>query len=457
MTGPGPSSGPPAALLERTPEGALPLAGPGHFVWRARALLLFALGGIALAAGVALRSSAAVLLATPLLLAPASTWILAPRGGTVVHLRSEVSDAGEDLALELHLRAVPPIAGGSLDLEMDVPAGTVAVDGVVRRLVVDGGRIPSTRLLFRPFRPVFLRLRPPRLRWRDPLGLGELQLQVRDPGTTLERYPPEVRRIPRLSLQRTTPLPGEVRSRRRAAQGEFTSVRPYAPGDARRQINWWATARRGHLACNDFLAERSGELILVVDARPTGLGGDDDEQLLGVARAAALGLARYMVREKTRVGLVVFGEFARCVPLGTGRLQRYRIEQELEIARVAEISSPIERLSVSLGRHFPRGTPVLLITPMTDEETVAAGFFLRRRGFPCLLLTPSPATLEAERMDLRSLDGPLALRLLRLLRRRQLSEAWQNAPVVEWEDFTTLAALVAFLRRPPSAPSGGAS
>lgn len=423
--------------------------------WRARSLALFGLGGASLVVGLALRSSEAVLFAAPLLLAPASSFMLAPRSLTRVTIQGEMQEAGDDLELTLTLRPQPRLAQGWLDVEIEVPEGVIALNGSTHRVIVGGEGPLTTTFRFRAFRPLFVRLSTPKVRWRDPLGLSEILLPVRAEGLSLERYPPEVRRVPRLAFQRTTILPGEVRSRRRAAQGDFVSVRPYHPGDSPRDINWWASARQGSLATNEFMAERSGEMILCVDARPWVQPGGDDAQLLGVARAATLGLARYLLKEKTRVGLAIFGEFVDVVRLGSGRVQRYAIEQMLERVRLSTVAAPIERLSFSLQRYFPPGTPVLFLTPMVDDETVAAGYFLRRRGFPCMLLCPSPTALEHERMDLKASDAEVTLRIVRLLRRRRLAEAWQSSPVVEWEDFSSLAALVSFLRRPPTTLAGG--
>lgn len=426
-----------------------------RFAWRGRALLLFALGSFALVGGLAFRASDALLFSVPLLLAPVSTWLLLPRASTRVRALGSCEEKGDSLELSLRLTATPPLPSGALEVAIEPPAGTTAPEGTVRRLVLRSGEAPIAKFLLRPHRPLFAELSPPSVRWRDPLGLGEVQIPVVPEGLTLERDLPGVRHVPRLALQRTTLLPGEVRSRRTGSSGDFSSIRPYAAGDSRRRINWWATARRQSLLSNEYLPERSGELVIVLDARTHGLPYQDDAELLGIGRAATLGLARSFLREKTRIGVAVFGEFAECLPLGSGRLQGYRIERLVEKARLADVLPPIERLSVGLRRYYRSGTPVLYVTPVADDETVAAGYHLRRRGFPCLILAPSPVTLEAERMNLDREDGKLALRLFRLERRKRLREVWESAPVVEWEDFTSLAALVSYLRRPPTAGLGG--
>ena len=45
-------------------------------------------------------------------------------------------------------------------------------------------------------------------------------------------------------------------------------VREYVPGDRQRSINWPATTRRGRLQVNTFQAERSQDVIILVEHRP---------------------------------------------------------------------------------------------------------------------------------------------------------------------------------------------
>ena len=47
---------------------------------------------------------------------------------------------------------------------------------------------------------------------------------------------------------------------------EFAGVREYVPGDRQRSINWPASTRRGRLQVNTFAAERSQDVVLLVDA-----------------------------------------------------------------------------------------------------------------------------------------------------------------------------------------------
>ncbi|MCI4360470.1 MAG: DUF58 domain-containing protein, partial [Thermoplasmata archaeon] len=127
--------------------------------------------------------------------------------------------------------------------------------------------------------------------WRDPLGLVAVPIPLDAPGVRVERFPPEASRLDSVRLPHTTPQPGEIRARQLGASGEFFSVRAAVPTDTPRQINWKATARTGRLLANDFYLERTGDLVLLLDLRPSSLGPERDAALLSIARAGALGIA----------------------------------------------------------------------------------------------------------------------------------------------------------------------
>ncbi|MCI4346065.1 MAG: hypothetical protein L3K07_04860, partial [Thermoplasmata archaeon] len=148
------------------------------------------------------------------------------------------------------------------------------------------------------------------------------------------------------------------------------------------------------------------------------------------------------------------GEFLEAVPLGTGRRQRFRIRRLLRSAVVPLESGPGERLAVSMRQYFPPGVLTLLLSPMAEEEQLLLLPHLRRRGYPVIVVSPSPVPLlippEATRREDR-----LARRLMNLDRRRRIAEVWKEAPTVDWTDYWALGQLVALLRHPSR--RGGAS
>lgn len=422
-----------------SPSSAAP-----RVVWTGRGVLLVGAGAYLALLAVAFRSPIPLFLGVPLLLAPVGSGLLLPRVG--LRARLEWAETGSAGAIRIagRLTVEPAMSASQLypqfrfpePLRQPVPP-TLEPIGAELRFVAD---------LVLPF-PCVMEVPLPELRWRDPLGLVEVPVTVEGETLAVERYPPELRRLGRVNLRRTTTLPGEVRSPAIGGSGEFHAVRPAAPTDAARRINWRATARRGALVANDFRLERTGDLLILLDVRPTSAGPARDEVLLSLARAAASGLASGFLDAKSRVGVGVFGEFLEAVPLGTGRRQRYRIRRLLRRARMTANPGPPERLAIGLRQYAPPGVLTVLLSPMSEEEQLLLLPHLRRRGYPVLVVSPSPIPLlvPAERNSARD---RLARRLLALDRRRRLAEVWREAPVVDWSEYWSLAQLVVFFRQP---------
>ena len=86
---------------------------------------------------------------------------------------------------------------------------------------------------------------------------------------------------------------------------EFSEVRPFAPGDERRHVNWRATARRNELWVTARRPERNADLVLFLDAF-THLG-TPTQSALDVMVGAAAALARRSLRDRDKVGIISFG------------------------------------------------------------------------------------------------------------------------------------------------------
>ena len=128
--------------------------------------------------------------------------------------------------------------------------------------------------------------------------------------------PDELREIRRLHLQlgrRTDAvLAGDYRSAMRGRGMEFDEVRPYAPGDDVRHIDWNVTARSGEPFIKVFREERQLTVLLVVDvsgSTRTGSGGRDgrSDRRLQLARVAGA-LAFASIRNRDQLGLVTFSD-----------------------------------------------------------------------------------------------------------------------------------------------------
>ncbi|MCI4350005.1 MAG: DUF58 domain-containing protein [Thermoplasmata archaeon] len=421
------------------PQGDTPLA------LRPRALLLFGAAAFLVGFGVVARSPAAFLAAVPFALAPAAAALLAPPSDQVVRLEWSAEGSASEVRVEGRLEV--PAAMRPTDLAVAFYTADPLVTVGYPEVVPEEGSL-ALRAAFRAPFPCLAWIAIPDVRWRDPLGLVDRPVPVEGSALHIERFPPEVARLGAVRLRRTTLLPGETRSRRLGTSGEFFGLRPALPSDPARRINWRATARTGQTMANEFYLERTGDLLIVLDLRPTSLGADADETLLAIGRAGALGIASAFLNAKARVGLATFGEFATTVPLARGRIQRSRIARTLERSQLATEAGPAERLAISLRRFFPPGVSTVLISSLAEDESELVLPHLRRRGFPVFVLTPSPLPLLLEARSSIAPSTATAGRLLTLMRRRRIAAVWREAPVIDWTDYWSLVPLMNFLTSP---------
>jgi uncharacterized protein (DUF58 family) len=413
--------------------------------WRPESLLLLSAAIVLFVVGIFVRSPVPILLAFPLLIAPVSAALFGPRSAPPVRVEGRVGGSGRSVAISASLTPEPPVRPESLEVYFPVPPGVRQLEPPLTE--IDGDHLLTTLTWVAPD-PTVTAVPAPEVTWRDPLGLVERAALLTPADLVVERYPPELHRVGAVRLRRTLALPGETRSRAIGESGEFFGIREAAPGDPPRRINWWASARFGRRLANEYSLDRTGDLIVVLDTRATGLGREVDARLLTVSKAAAFGLAESFLRDKSRVGIATYGEFLHAVPLSTGRTQRLRLRNLLLSTEVADLAGPSERCAVSLRRYFPSRTNTVLLTPLVGESQVDLVAHLRRRGFPVVVLSPSYLPLIASRPGGAAPDESLVRRFARLRRQGEVAEVWRDAPVVDWEDYWSLGAFVEFLRRP---------
>lgn len=422
--------------------------GPADLLrWRPLSLLLWASGAALLVAAVAVRSPVPIFLALPLLLAPPAAAWGGPRGPPRVALERRAEGTGMEVRVVGSVAPSDRADARDLDVALDRPPGlTEALPPTVARSATE----LSFVLHWRAPEPTIVVLPAPRIVWRDASGLVERAASFPADPLVVERYPPELVRVGTVRLRRTMGLPGETPSPRVGATGEFHGLREAGPTDPPRVINWRASARAGRLVANEYELDRTGDVLLLLDARSSSLGPGVDERLLSISRAAAAGIAESFLREKARVGAAVFAEFLTAVPLATGRTQHRRVRDLLLAARLGPALVPSERGAVSVSRYFPPGVTTILFSSLIDESAGELVLYLRRRGYPVVVLSPSPVPILAEQSTLSPDDEALLGRIVALGRRVRVARTWRDAPTVDWDDYWSLGHLVELLRRPAS-------
>jgi uncharacterized protein (DUF58 family) len=417
--------------------------GPSTYRFRSTAPVLVAAAAVLGAAGIVLRNPLLLFLALPLLIAPAAGLALLPPGRAPARLAWGVTGGGPAVELVGYLGFASAGEVRAATVRVERPASlTEARPPEVER----AGRTLTFRDHWTAAHPMLALVPLPLVGLADPLGLVERVVPVEGTPRPVERFPAEALRLGTVRLRRTTPIPGEVRARGIGPGSEFFQVRPALPGDSLRDLNWKATARAGRLLVNDRFLDRTGDLLLVLDCRPTPLPAAVDAELLEVAAAAALGIASGFLRQKSRVGLALYGEFVTPIPLGTGATHRLRLAQALASVRIGPVAGPPERLAVALGRYYPVGLSTLVLTSLAEGAPEHLLPYLRRRGYPASVLSPSPLPLLARSLDPQDASDRLVERLARQVRRRSIRESWDDGPVLDWEEYWDLGALPALLR-----------
>jgi uncharacterized protein (DUF58 family) len=415
------------------------------FRWCARAYVLFGAGALLLVVGIVFSNPAPLFLALPILLAPVGAALLGPRSAPPAQLEWRVEGSGVEVRVSGTVSFQPPTDAYDIGIEFEVPPGLKEeAPPVLER----DHRIIRFALRWVAPEPVVIPVRPPRLAWRDPAGLVERAVRWDPADLLVERYPAELIHVGTVRLERTIAVPGETRSRRIGPSGEFFGIRDATPTEPPRRINWTASARAGKLKANEFEVERTGDVLLVIDARPSTLGPRADRELLSLSVAAAHGIAESFLREKARVGLAVYGEFLEAVPLASGRTQRVRLRQALLAVRLTSDPGPSERCAIAMRRYFPPGVTTILLSSLADDSSGYLVPYLRRRGFPVIVLSPSPLPILTASPTLSAADEELIARIARLLRRHRIARTWEDAPVVDWEEYWSLGGLVDLLKRP---------
>lgn len=189
---------------------------------------------------------------------------------------------------------------------------------------------------------------------------------------------------------------------------EFAGIRPFAPGDSLRRINWAASTRRGALQINEAAAEHAIEVVVAVDAFDD--VGPAGRSTLDLTVRGATGVVRYFLGSHDRVGLIAVGGWLRWIRADVGDRQFYRVaEAILGIAgRESYVDPDVDRIPRSA---LPPGAQIVYFSPLLDRRAIAVAEDLRGRGYPLIVvdvLTTEPGP------DARVPTDRLVLRLWRL-------------------------------------------
>jgi len=238
------------------------------------------------------------------------------------------------------------------------------------------------------------------VRVRGPLGLAWRALRLPLAGPV--RVHPDLRTLA-LPAAAARPETGRPRARSRLEGRELESLRPYAPGDDVRAIDWKATARRSAPVVRSFQPERNQTVWLLLDCgRHLAARLGDGRVKLDRAVDAALALAHAATARGDRVGLLLFGaEVERVVLPEGGRGRLGPLAEALHLAAARPVESDYAAAFDALAARQRRRALVLVFTDLADPDTsallLARAAHLRRRHLVLVVAVSDSAVAEAAR------------------------------------------------------------
>jgi len=236
---------------------------------------------------------------------------------------------------------------------------------------------------------------------------------------------------------------GEHRARVPGDGTEFSGIREFVPGDRQRAINWPASTRRGRLQVNTFAAERSQDVVLLVDA--TSDVGQPGESALDLGLRGAAGAARAYLKGQDRVGVITYQwGGAHWLAPSLGRRQVYKI---IDVLLSADGGYARGAVFSRLPRAaLPPGALVVAFSPLLDARFVEALRDMRERGFALIVVD----VLTAEPPVRRLFADVAARRIWRMEQQAiRFSLRELGVPVLPWDGVTPLdLPLAPYTRRP---------
>jgi len=284
---------------------------------------------------------------------------------------------------------------------------------------------------------------PMKVRYRD--GHNFFTKEWVEESTTELMVLPQMEEISRSKIrpQHTRSRLGNIQSKRIGVGSEFYSLREYTPGDTIRKINWKATARSNHPITNEFEGERSGDVIIIVDASAGSKVGTEEENTVKSSVKAAATLASDILSDRNKVGLIVIGEMLDWIFPGQGREQFYKIMDSLSNIRSGG-QWGLKDIRWIMERFFPKKSLVLFISPLTDSEVTNTLTDMSRKQYDLIVISPSPIGMEKKLCDI---EDPLAEKINLLERRSRIGALRNHGIVLDWDPDQPLELCLEEVRR----------
>ncbi len=417
-----------------------------------------------LLAGIALRSPVVVSLAVPLMLLFLLSYLSLPDEGKGIKtediritrtLSAERVPEGDEVEITVGISLTPEILDSmklaTIEIEDALPRFAEVVTGSNIRITSvsslekgEGEAVMKYSVRFAQ-RGLY-HIGPLNIRISDPFSVNVHRMRYEETDTITVMPEVEMIKSLKLDIRRTRSIVGDINSRKRGIGTEFYGIREYYPGDELKHINWKASARlEDGLLTNEYTAERSGDVTILIDARKSSILGPPGKSTIDYGIRAAASISWNVLNRKNRVGMVVFRDTIDVVQPGYGKRQFYRIMNSLLLIKEGG-SMPFRVAAWALGRFFPMRSHIIVISAANDGEIVTTVAELCSHGYDVLVISPSYVMIEAEGMK-ESAEKETAVAIETMKRNSYLDELRGFTQVIDWDVRKPLATYWAASRR----------
>ena len=359
------------------------------------------------------------------------------------HIIPDETFGDEDIRIESRLRNLTGATLGNVEIHEIVDDRIIPEKGA-SHMIASVGPSEEIHLIFEfpsPARANY-EIGPLIVRVRDPFGFYLTEKKVGPETLSVMPRPERIRGV-QLRPRHVGPWPGVVPSKALGLGTEFYSMREYIPGDDPKRINWKASARYNELIVNEIEAERVTDVMIVLDTDVTFFGPTESELFERGIQAAA-SVARLLLRQGNRVGLVLQGGERGSIPAGFGKRHERRILHLLAAAKPGRATVSTSYVMNLLARRMlPSRSQIVIISPLLDSEMKEGVRQLSVAGYSLLVVSPSP-TPPASFQDQTE---EIAFKLVMLERSISLLALERSSTVVDWPSGVPLSVLVSKVRR----------
>ncbi len=174
---------------------------------------------------------------------------------------------------------------------------------------------------------------------------------------------------------------GEYHSIFKGTGMEFDEVRPYAPGDEIRSIDWNVSARMGQPYVKRYVEERELTVMLLVDASASGDFGSVKRFKRDLAAELAAALSFSATTNNDKVGLLIFSDQVELyIPAHKGRRHVLRLIREMLAFAPQRRGTDLRLALDTLNRILKRRAIVFLVSDfLASPETYRKPLFMANR------------------------------------------------------------------------------